>query len=223
MQNRNKEIVSLLVILSFFSLNACAGPIPKDMRDTVSPNTGFEGVIHNPAGSVGKTVLWGGEIIETKTEEEYTLIEVIQKPLGFKERPLAGDESAGRFLVEYRGQFLDPAIYKAGREITIVGEIIRAEKKKLGEMNYRYPYVLASYVHLWPKRVQQIRAPYRSPYYCDPFWPGCRYAFDPYYPSPYFYSDPLLYRPFGLFPNRSPFFFRNRPHHSPTKKRGIRH
>ncbi len=216
------RIVIFLILLVLF-LNACAGPIPKNMRDGVSPNTGFERVIRNPAGSVGKTVLWGGEIIETITREEYSLIEIIQKPLGFKERPLAGDESEGRFLVEYRGQFLDPAIYKIGREVTIVGEIIRAEKKKLGKMNYRYPYVLASYVYLWPKRVQQIRVPYRSPYYCDPFWRGCRYTFGPYYPDPYsdLYSDPFLRRPFGFFPHRSPFFFRNAPHHppnSPTKK-----
>ncbi|VAX31048.1 hypothetical protein MNBD_NITROSPIRAE01-2071 [hydrothermal vent metagenome] len=215
---RIRIIFSLILFVVF--LNACAGPIPKNMRDEVSPNTGFERVIRDPAEFVGKTVLWGGEIIETKNHEDYSLIEMIQKPLGFKERPLAGDESEGRFLVEYRGQFLDPAIYKIGREVTIVGEIIRAEKKKLDEMHYRYPYVLASYVYLWPKRVQQMRIPYRSPYYCDPFWRGCRYAFDPYYPDPSYdlYPDPFLRRPFGLFPNRSPFFFQNNPHQSPTKK-----
>jgi outer membrane lipoprotein len=178
--------------------------------EELSPNAGFKTVIRDPAASVGKKVLWGGEIIETKTHEEFTLIEVIQKPLGFKERPSRADESSGRFLVEYRGQFLDPAIYKAGREITIVGEIIRAEKKKLGQMNYRYPYVRTSYVHLWPARPKYVRAPYPLPrYYCDPFWRDCRYPFAPYYADLYFRPNLFFRRPFGLWPNRSPYFFRD--------------
>ncbi|NOY84563.1 MAG: hypothetical protein GXO96_07055 [Nitrospirae bacterium] len=37
-------------------------------------------------------------------------IEVVQKPLIFKDRPLKTDESSGRLLVEDEGQFLDPAI-----------------------------------------------------------------------------------------------------------------
>lgn len=210
--------IFLLVLFTLFSISGCAGPIPKHLMEEISQNTDFGDVIRNPALAVGKKVLWGGEILETKTYSEYSLIEIIQKPLGFKERPLPTDASAGRFLVEYRGQFLDPAIYKAGREITIIGEIIRVEKKKLSEMNYRYPYVLASYVHLWSEQLKQARVLYPPPYYCDPFWRGCRYAFDPYYPEPYFYSDPFFRRPFGLWPYRTPYFFREHRHTTPMEK-----
>ena len=208
-----RALFFLFVILSLSGLGACAGPIPKDVMRGLSPDAGFETVILDPAAFVGKKVLWGGVIVETQTLEEFTLIEVLQKPLGFKERPEQTDESRGRFLVEYKGQFLDPAIYKTGREITIVGEIIRAEKKKLGEMNYRYPYVAASHIHLWPVRPEYAGAPYPPPYYyCNPFWRGCPYLFDPFYPDPYFYSDPFFRRPFGLWPHRPPYFFRNHRH-----------
>jgi len=212
-------IFPLFLILCLSGLSACAGPIPKHLMEEVSPDADFESVIRNPSLAIGKKVLWGGEILETKTHAEYSLIEVIQKPLGFKERPLASDESRGRFLVEYRGQFLDPAIYKAGREVTIVGEIVKSETKKLGEMNYRYPYVSASYVHLWPEQPKHLVVPYPTPYYyCGPFWRGCRYPFDPYYPDPYFYADPFFGRPFGIWPHRPPYFFRGHRHPSPTKK-----
>lgn len=210
--------VFLLLLLTLLGTSGCVGPIPKHLMEEVSPNTDLEDVIRNPALALGKKVLWGGEILETKTYAEYSLIEIIQKPLGFKERPLSTDESAGRFLVEYRGQFLDPAIYKAGREVTIVGEIVRVEKKKLGERNYRYPYVLASYIHLWSEQSKHVRVLYPPPYYCDPFWRGCRYYFYPYYPEAYFYSDPSFRRSFGLWPYRAPYFFREHRHTTPTEK-----
>mgnify|MGYP003394141383 CR=1 FL=1 len=215
-----RRIVSL-VILCVSGLGACAGPIPKNLKNTVSLEADFETVIRDPAASVGKKVLWGGVILKTDTHEEYTLIEVVQKPLGFKDRPLETDQSGGRFLAEYKGQFLDPAIYKAGREITVVGEIMKSETRALGEMNYKYPYVAASFIHLWGERPKEIRVPYPTypyyPYCRDPFWSACPDSFD--YP-PYFYPNPYWAYPYGLFPyNRPPFFFRHQPH----KGEGQRH
>ncbi len=209
------QLKQMVIVLPMVLLSACFSgvkAVPEDLRPIITPNLTFQEVIMDPAASVGKTVLVGGVILQTTVYEGGTILEVIQKPLGRRDRPLETDQSAGRFLVEKAGQFLDPGIYKEGREITIVGEIIKEEKKPLGEMEYRYPYLSAAHIHLWQERSEP--AHYYS--YCrSPFVHDC---YDPFYP-PYFYRGPFIPYPYGAWPYRSPFFPRHFPHrHPPAEK-----
>ena len=50
------------------------------------------------------------------------------------------DKSKGRFLALYKG-FLDVAIYRRGREVTIGGKITGKRVLELGEIEYTYPFV----------------------------------------------------------------------------------
>ncbi|MFQ5588014.1 MAG: Slp family lipoprotein [Nitrospiria bacterium] len=186
-----------VLMLAFLASGCLHGvrAIPEDLKQRVTPNLAFHEVIRDPAASVGKTVLLGGVILKTTVYKERTVLEVIQKPLGFRDRPLETDESGGRFLVERTGQFLDPGIYKAGREVTLIGEIVKEERKPLDEMEYRYPYVTASHLYLWPERPEPAV-----------FYPYCRTAFgcdcyDPFYP--HFYRSRFGPRPYNLI---CPFF-----------------
>ncbi len=192
-----KQVLILFLILSSTVFSGCfAGvkPITEDLKQRITPNLTFHEVIRDPAVSVGKTVLWGGVILHTTVYKGRTVLEVIQKPLGRRDRPLETDQSAGRFLVEQSNQFLDPEIYKEGREVTVVGEIFKEEKRPLGEMEYRYPYVIATFIHLWQERPQpyDYRAYPYSPYCRPPFMYDC---YDPFYPYPFFGP-----RPYGIWP-----------------------
>ncbi|MFQ5950375.1 MAG: Slp family lipoprotein, partial [Nitrospiria bacterium] len=179
-----------LALLSIWGLVGCAygaRAIPDDLKDQITPGVTFKEVIRDPGASIGRRILWGGTIVRTTVSRDGTVLEVLQKPLDDNDRPLQTDESKGRFLVERFDAFLDPAIYKEGREITIVGEIIDEREQPVGEMVYRYPYVVASHIHLWRE----------LPLYADRRYAGYPYGypFYPYYPYPYFFGH--RHRHFG--------------------------
>ncbi len=189
---------NILVVIFLWFLGGCAyGPkvIPEDLRTEISPGVSFREVIQNPQGAIGKTVLWGGAIIETTPHQNGTRIEVLQKTLGTGDRPVETDESGGRFFVEAEGIFLDPAVYKSGRKVTIVGQITEERLETIGELAYRYPSVLSSHIHLWEERPPYSRSdfyPYSTPCWFGPY---------PYYIYPYYlYPERHCYSTFYWTP-----------------------
>jgi outer membrane lipoprotein len=108
-----------------------------------------KGVLKNPDAYKGKTVLFGGDIIETQNLPEKTLVVVLQRPLGRRGQPATGDVSEGRFIVQAPG-FLDAAIYSPGRKITVAGTVVGKEVRPLGEIQYTYPIIERRELYLWP-------------------------------------------------------------------------
>jgi outer membrane lipoprotein len=115
-------------------------------------------------------------------------ITVLDTPLDYQERPESARYSRGRFIAK-SSRFLDAAIYKKGKRITLAGEIVGKEARPLGRAEYVYPVVLVKQLHLW-KRTHYGRyypywgGPFYRPYY-DYWGPG-------YYYGPYdwdFYGD----------------------------------
>lgn len=155
-----------VLLFLIFLLSGCAHVISKDLRAKSDPNLTLGQVRKNPDGFKGKMVLWGGEIIETVNQRDAnTQIEVFQKPLDRRGRPKDIGLSEGRFLVLV-DKYLDPYVFQTGRKITVVGEILGAKTKLLGEMDYRYPLLSSKQVYLWP---EYIYYPYPY-YYYDPWW-----------------------------------------------------
>jgi outer membrane lipoprotein len=155
----------ILFILIFF-LSGCAHVISKDLRAKSDPSLTFGQVIKNPDGFKGKMVIWGGEIVETVNQRDgSTQIEVFQKPLGWRGEPRDIATSEGRLLI-LADKYLDPYIFRSGRKVTVMGEILGEKIKPLGEMDYRYPLLSGKQIHLWPEY-----ASYPYPYYYyDPWW-----------------------------------------------------
>ena len=58
-------------------------------------------------------------------------------------RPEPGNVSLGRFLVSSDG-FLDPAVYSAGREVTVYGVLQNVLVRNIGTRPYLYPLVKAA-------------------------------------------------------------------------------
>ncbi len=127
----------------------------------------FRDIQKAPELYAGKTVLWGGVIIETTSKKDETLIKVVQTELDIIKRPHDLDISGGRFLVRYPG-FLDPAIYEKGREITVIGKIAGKEIIPLGEVLYTYPVILAKDIYLWEKPDPYVYLPPPAWYHCPP-------------------------------------------------------
>jgi outer membrane lipoprotein len=165
------------VLLSVFLVGAfsCAYPISSELRSEVSEGITFPMVLQNPTAYVGKIVLWGGQIIETVNFKGGSDIILLDTPLDYQERPEAAQYSRGRFIAR-SPEFLDPAIYKKGRTITLAGEIVGKETKPLGKIEYDYPVVQIKQLHLW-------KQPYYGPYYYYYWgWPYYGYwGYAPYY------------------------------------------
>ena len=111
----------------------------------------FSEILASPEIYRGKVVRLGGVIITTENREKETVLEILEKPLGRRGRPKAGDVSGGRFRVVFE-EFLDKAIYRPDRPLTIVGEIVGVETAPIGETTYDYPLLSGKEVRLWEKR-----------------------------------------------------------------------
>lgn len=157
-----------LFFFLIISLPGCAHVISRDLRSRVDPSLTFKQVFQNPNAYKDKTVLWGGEIIETLNQKDgTTLIEVFQRPLGWRDEPKETFASEGRFLI-LAEKYLDPYLFRRGKKVTVAGEILGAKTKPLGEIDYRYPLLLGKQVYLWEDSYPYY---YRYPYfYYDPWW-----------------------------------------------------
>ena len=136
-----------MIVLTAF-LAACTQAIPKESLNKVDPNLSFQMLIKDPESYQGKNILVGGQILAVNVREGESWVEVLQKPLDWQHRPKDTDESAGRLLVRFQG-FLDPAIYTAGKKITVVGEVQGKKVQPLKEMDYAYPVLIPREHHLW--------------------------------------------------------------------------
>jgi len=144
---RLTKVLALLLLVPL--LANCAHVISKDLRERVDPSLTFREVFQKPEIFQGRWVLWGGEIIETINQRDgTTLLEVFQWPLGWRGEPKETVASEGRFLVTF-DKYLDPYIFRRGKKITVAGEVQGERVKALGQMDYRYPFVLGREVYLW--------------------------------------------------------------------------
>ncbi len=147
--SRNNVVLWFLAVVAVFVLAGCAHVISKEVLKEVDKNATFAQVARDPDAYKGKTVLFGGAIIETKNLADNSRIVVLQHPLDSRDRPAAGDVSEGRFIVIASG-FFDPAIYSPGRKITVAGKVVGKEKRPLGEIEYTYPLIEKRELYLWP-------------------------------------------------------------------------
>lgn len=169
-------------------LAGCAHVISHDLREKTRSDLLFSTVRDNPDQYRGETVVWGGRIIETVNREGSTDITVLQMPLDPYGMPVREELSAGRFIARVTG-YLDNQIYRAGRWVTVGGQVLGVEVLELGQTQYAYPVVAAREVHLW-----------REPRYPYAYW-GYPYGFGSpcgpwgFYPYPY-YSPFWPYSPY---------------------------
>ena len=134
----------------------CAPVISQETLKTVDQQVGFETILKNPIAHRGKTVLLGGSIIKTTPFPGKTRMIVLQHPLGYRDKPSKERTSMGRFILSASG-FMDPAIYRAGRLVTVVGTVTGEETRPVGEIQYTYPLMEKKELYLWPEEKNDNR------------------------------------------------------------------
>jgi outer membrane lipoprotein len=147
----NNFLILMLLVCSALALAGCATAISREGLKRVDDDLDFSRLLRDPQAHMGKTVLFGGTIIETENYPHRTVLAVIQYPLGSGNRPDAGKSSGGRFLASTQ-EFLDPAIYRPGRQVTVLGYVSGQEARPLQERMYTYPIIELSEIYLWPER-----------------------------------------------------------------------
>ncbi|MBI4495897.1 MAG: Slp family lipoprotein [Deltaproteobacteria bacterium] len=138
----------LFMILSVLLLSACGPAISKTLLSQADPALTFPDLLKDPEKYRGRIVVLWGEILETSTRNGETWIEVLQRPLDWRQKPRETDLSSGRFLL-HDPEFRDPAVYARGRRITVAGEVEGKRAQSLKEMQYAYPVIRPRESHLW--------------------------------------------------------------------------
>ena len=173
-------IVGLVALLGM----GCAHAISESLRTQAEPSIPFAQLRANPDAYKDRTVILGGEILQTSNLREGTRLEVLQRPLSRAEAPLTTDSTGGRFIALCDG-YLDPAVYAPGRRITIAGRVLGTYTGKVGEVDYVYPLISCEEKHLWAQTVVAPPGFYGYPWaYWDPYpwyWRPYRYRFGGFY------------------------------------------
>lgn len=172
----------LVMIILIGSLNGCAHVISGHVLKEVNRDIPFDELRKNPEAYTGKVVILGGVIVKSLNRKDGTLLEIYQTGIEREGMPIHPDVSGGRFLALYEG-FLDSEIYRAGRKVTLAGRVHGKQVKKIGQVDYHYPYLIIKEMHLWAEENRYRPYPYPLvPWgFWDPWWP---YPFHPFY-GPY--------------------------------------
>ncbi|NUO08913.1 MAG: Slp family lipoprotein [Candidatus Brocadia sp.] len=148
------------VVFLFFMVS-CAPVISKQVREQVRPEVTFTEVFNDPQRYKGQMIIVSGIVIKTENTEEGTLIQVLQRPPGFRGKPKDVDETGGRFLA-LDSRYLDATVFTEGRAVTIAGKVQGKRVLPLGETEYTYPLIYVKELYLWPAE--------RNPYPPNPSW-----------------------------------------------------
>ena len=147
MKRRSSRVPLLMSLLASLAAAGCA-TTPKPLQGAFAPVQPGEVV---RSGATGDLVRWGGRVVKVEPLADRSCFEIVGVRLGGDGRPLARDQSDGRFIA-CRAGFYDPEVFQAGREVTIIGRTAGFENRKVGDYDYRYPRVDADVVYLWPER-----------------------------------------------------------------------
>jgi outer membrane lipoprotein len=158
-------------VLLGFLLAGCVAAFPESALRSVDQSLTLAELRRAPAAHLNVRVMLGGEVLATRPRVGETEIEVLGRRLGASGAPQVSDQSEGRFLVRSR-EFLDPAVFAAGRRITVLGTVTGTEERQIGDLPYRYPVIAAEQIRLWAREVV-TPSPYYHPYYYPPqySWP----------------------------------------------------
>lgn len=140
--------LQLLIIFATLLLTACVHPISKEARKQIDPKTTLAMVRENPMAFLDRQLLLGGVVIALESDEEGSVLEVMEWQLSRWGEPTYLDDAGRRFLIK-ASEVLDPTIYEPGTLVTLAGVVLGQETRLLGEHEYGYPVFDLTEIHLW--------------------------------------------------------------------------
>lgn len=177
------------LLSSLFFLGACTS-MPPDIRSFPAVDTPYQQISQNADTYKDVPIRWGGTVIEVENEADSSLMQVLYYPINRQGYPQTDQSSEGRFAAE-TSEFLDPAIFTKGTEVTITGSVKGYIERNVGNKTIHIPLITAQAIHLWPLSYRE-----------DHLYWNSRYRYGPYpgyygYGYPFFYNG--YYRPYRLW------------------------
>ncbi len=148
-----KQIEFILGICLFMLVAGCTAGISKASRSQVTYKGNFADLQKNPDAFGNEIVMFGGKILKTQVSPNSSELMVLQLPLDSNGRPVNQIQSEGRFLI-HSDQFLDPANYKKGAFLTVVGVSKGKKIRPIGDYDYVYPLLEEIEIKLWPNEIR---------------------------------------------------------------------
>lgn len=147
-RNSRRRIANPALLLATALLAGCAASVPIRDAPTLSPAPYLAG--EQAQRFRGTDVLWGGTIVDHRSFERYTELEVVAFPLDHRQRPLLDAPEQGRFIALRAGQ-LPQTDFTPGRFITLRGEITGDRQSMLRGAPMTMAEVDARELILWPR------------------------------------------------------------------------
>ena len=154
----------VFIVFIFLTFVGCTHyPISDNIRASLDPTVSVAGLFESPDAYIGKRVMMGGNIVQTRNLPDQSEIEVVQKSIDSYGNLDTGDATLGRFIFRRPG-YLESEVYAKGRDIIGAGVIVGSQSGKIGDRDYQFPVIEPEEMNL----IQQYR---NYPYYNDPFYP----------------------------------------------------
>lgn len=167
--NRLFVFPKVILIMLLLPMAGCAPVISKQVREQVKPDTTFTAVLNDAERYQGQMIVLSGVIVDAKNTKEGTLLQVLQRPAGFRGQPKDVDKTEGRFLA-LDNRYLDVYVYAKGREVTVAGEVLGKRTLPLDTTDYTYPLIRVKELYLWPVIEKNYYDPYPYYYYNNYWW-----------------------------------------------------
>jgi outer membrane lipoprotein len=133
------EKLRILAIAMLLLCTGCTHYISEQSRALADRSITFGMLRADPDAYRGKFVMLGGTVAAVTRTREGTQLEVVQYNVDSRELPDVVTPSGGRFLAT-TSEVLDPATYKPGALVTMMGEVA-GKKVPLQEVLYTYPVI----------------------------------------------------------------------------------
>ncbi len=140
-----KRLCIVALSLMLF-VTGCAHWISEQSRAAADQTITFSQLRENPDACRGKLVLLGGIVVAATQNGEGSWLEVVEHRLDSRELPDEVIASRGRFLAIAAGR-LDPAKYKPGALVSMMGEVVGKKVRQLGGAEYTYPVISVREIH----------------------------------------------------------------------------
>jgi starvation-inducible outer membrane lipoprotein len=92
---------------------------------------------------------WGGVVLRVENNPGQTELTILETPLDFWGRPQGSAYGRGRFIAQV-AKYLDPEVYGDKNRVVLAGEIVGEKIRPIDKIQYRYPVVRVSELHLFP-------------------------------------------------------------------------
>ncbi len=138
---------SVFLALVLFSLTGCTSIFSEPSLRLVDRGMSFSELRKNPDRCMDRYLLLGGGIAAVENSNEGGEMEVVQFRTDEDGHISDTSSSGGRFLAR-SPDLLDPAVYKPGSLVALVGKCAGSKTMRLGDMDYTYPVIDIREIHM---------------------------------------------------------------------------